>query len=180
MQHSFISMMISETAEIRIEYSDYIIARGFLETFNEWIKGCTKSKENSLIKWGQRYSFLLSPLGGLLMCILYGFFIYSSIDLIIGSEPTLVIFAKYLVISTISFVLALQLSRMIFKQIENSIDRYVFISWINLNKGDEKAIKDASSNQIKNFGLFALTTLGAITLGVVSSQISNLIDKIIS
>ena len=31
------------TAEITIDYADYVIARGFLEAFEEWIKGCKKT-----------------------------------------------------------------------------------------------------------------------------------------
>jgi len=177
-QGSFISMMVSETAEIRIEYADYIIARGFIETFNEWMKGCKKTKENSLIKWGQKYSLLIPPVGKILVSMLYGFFIYLAIDPIIGANPSFVVFSKYFVVSSISFYLAINLSNLIFKSIERLIDSYTFTSWIKLNKGDENAIEDLGKSKNKNLLLFGISSLGVVFLGVISSQISSLIDKL--
>jgi hypothetical protein len=45
------------TAEVTIDYADYVIARGFLEAFDEWIRGCKKTPPipwlNPLRKWSE-------------------------------------------------------------------------------------------------------------------------------
>ena len=176
MPPQIIATLISETVEIRVEYADYVIARGFIESFDEWMKGCNKTPENPYIKWSQKYSHFIPPLGKIIILLLYGFYIYSAIDPILGKEATLIVFAKYLVLSAIIFSLAINIGNVAFKLIERTIDTYSEISWIKLNKGDEVAINECSTSQLKNISLLIASTLGAIAIGVISSQISGLID----
>ncbi len=178
MQGPLAAMVASETAEIRVEYADYVIARGFTEAFDEWMNGCKKTKEVPIIKWAQANSHYIPPIGKIIISILYGFFIYMAIEPTLGSEPTLTIFAKYLVLSAVTFVVAVNLAHITFKLIERAIDSYTFISWIKLNKGDEQVIEDSSTSQMKNIIILTASTIGAIVIGVISSQLSNLIDKV--
>ncbi len=99
----FVFMIASETAQIKIEYVDYVIARGFLEAFKEWVDGCKKSKSNKLVIFCQKYSHLIPFIGKLIIAIVYGYFIYYSIDPIIGKDPSLVVFSKFLVVSSVVF-----------------------------------------------------------------------------
>jgi len=179
MQHSFFTMIVSETAEIRVEYADYIIARGFIEAFNEWMDGCNKTIENTQIKWAQRYSVFIPPIGKIMIASLYGYFIYMAVEPIVGETPTLIVFSKYLVLSSLLFFLAISISNMVFRLLERTIDNHTFSSWIKLNKGDEKAISELSVDKKKGFIYFSLSLFGAISVGVIATQISNLIDSLI-
>lgn len=42
------------TAEVTVEYADYIIARGFLEAFDEWISGCRDEPDVHWVVFLQR------------------------------------------------------------------------------------------------------------------------------
>jgi hypothetical protein len=173
------AMVTSETAEIKVGYADYVIARGFTEAFDEWMSGTKKTKESKTVKSLQKYSHHIPPVGKIAISSMYGFFIFTAIDPILGINPELNIFAKYLILSSVTFVLALSLSEVSFKAIERSIDSITDHSWIKLNKGDEEAIEDASSSTTKSLVRLLVSGLGIITLGIVSSQLSNFIDKIL-
>lgn len=36
------SEIIGPTSQIKIEYADYVVARGFVDAYDEWIKCCKK------------------------------------------------------------------------------------------------------------------------------------------
>jgi hypothetical protein len=59
MRRSVFGYLSENTAEITIDYADYIIARGFLETFDEWIKGCKTTPKTRWLKPLQRWSHLV-------------------------------------------------------------------------------------------------------------------------
>lgn len=43
MSGQLVGLVALHTAEVTIDYADYVIARGFLEAFDEWIAGCKKT-----------------------------------------------------------------------------------------------------------------------------------------
>ncbi len=178
MHGPLIIMIASETAEIRVEYSDYVISRSFIEAFDEWIKGCKKSNENNFVKWLQRYSHFIPPVGKVVVTLLYGYFIYAAIDPVLGSEPSLVLFARFIVFSSVTIVIAINLTHLALRMTERAIDSYSFVSWIKLNRGDEQVINESSISRIRNIVLLFVSAAGAIAIGVISSQISGLIDSV--
>lgn len=170
-------MITSETAEIRIQYADYIVARGFLEAFSEWIDACTKTPESKIIKFCQRYSHFIPPIGKIVIAALYGAFVYTAIDKVFTVDSDLILLTKFLTLSGTIFVVAVFSSAPILRLIERSIDSFSYLSWIKINKGDENVIKKESSSQLKNGLIFIGSSMAVIALGVLSSQISEFIDK---
>src|SRR5690606_33623614 len=141
MQGPLAAMMTSETAEISVDYADYVIARGFIEAFDEWIRGCKTSEEKQIVKTAQKYSHFIPPVGKMLIIVFYGLFIYQAIDTSVGDSSSLSVFAKFLIVSGVAFYLAHMLSGMLLKIVERSIDSYTYLSWIKLNKGDAQLIE---------------------------------------
>ncbi len=178
MSGALVALMTSDVAEVRVEYVDYVVARGYVEAFDEWVKGCKKSEETPLLKFAKRRSHLIPPIGKILISILYGYFIYMSIDSVLGSNPDFILFCKFLILSSVIFVVAHNASSVAFKLVENFIDSFSTTSYIKLNKGDERQIEMHGRRNRKTFIGFVLSGLMAIALGVVASQISGLIDKL--
>jgi len=174
-----INMITSETAEIRVEYVDYVVARGFLEVFKEWMNGVEKCNENKLVKRIQVYSHLIPPIGKITMAMLYGYFIYSSIDAVFANtvdSANFAHFAKFTSVAGILFYLSIILSDVFFKSMENSIDSYSGISWIKLTKGDETLIRSESANKNKDTWMFVFNLFSTLILGILSSQISDFME----
>ncbi len=55
---------------------------------------------------------------------------------------------------------------------------YLPMSWIKLNAGDKKAIEEAASSQNKNVIMFFVNTVFAIAVGIISSILYSLLEKV--
>lgn len=176
MQGQLAAMMVSETAEIKVEYADYVIARGFIEAFDEWIDGCPKHRTNKTLKKVQNNSHFIPSLGKLILSSMFLVFSYLSIDGIYGVEQNLNIATKFLVVCAVSLLVILYISNIVFRLIENSIDSYVEPSWIKISNGDKLAIDEYNQNNKNNILHAFYSSIIVISLGVMSSQISNLLS----
>jgi len=173
-----VAMVSSETTEIRIQYVDYVIARGFIEAFDEWIAGCTKTPENKAVKWLQKRSHIIPPIGKLVIALLYSFFIYQAIDRQLGNDNSMVAFSKFFIISGIAFYVATHVSNLALRAMEMAIDGYSSESWLKLNKGDEQTIREYKKNSSHNTLKLIVSSIFAVFLGIISSQISTIIDHL--
>jgi hypothetical protein len=59
MRGRFLGLATMHTAEVSVEYADYVVARSFLEAFDEWIEGCQSTPKNKLLEFAQEYSHLI-------------------------------------------------------------------------------------------------------------------------
>lgn len=171
-----ITMAASETAEVRVEYADYVIARGFIEAFDEWMKGTSKTKENKILRWVQRHSHYIPPLGKLIIAFLYGAFLFEATTIVFGGGGTFESLARYFISSFVIFFIAISISDIILRATERSIDSFILLSWIKLTKGDEALVENAQSNSKSNVLKLILSTVSALALGVASSQLSGWLD----
>lgn len=60
---AILSSLVTPTARIKIEYSDYVKARHFVAMFDEWIKGCDETREAPYVNTLKSYSHLIPKLG---------------------------------------------------------------------------------------------------------------------
>lgn len=54
----FFSAMAGDVAEIKVEYADYVVARGFVEAFDEWVKGCDTDSEPKTINFLEIFFYI--------------------------------------------------------------------------------------------------------------------------
>tara|TARA_R110000823_G_C15950318_1_gene501621 strand:- start:6811 stop:7452 length:642 start_codon:yes stop_codon:yes gene_type:complete len=73
MRGRIVALSTMHTAEVSVEYADYVVARSFLEAFDEWIDGCNSKPKSKLLDFAQEYSYLLPKL---LQFIMAGVLIY--------------------------------------------------------------------------------------------------------
>ena len=165
----------SSVAEISVEYADYVVARSFLESFEEWVQGCKSTPTNKILKFIQSKSHYLQHILQITMAIIFIFFCINSIPEFFeeGTHPE--IWARFMVIFFGGFFLLITLSRSTGRIIEHAIDGICPLSYLKLNKGDEKLISEFSTKTNKHIIRFLIGCAVTICLGIISSKLAYLV-----
>lgn len=72
MRGRFFGLMVGNTAEVTVDYVDYVIARGFLEAFDEWVGGCKTAPKNRCLHFLRLHSHHIPEAAQLLIAGLLG------------------------------------------------------------------------------------------------------------
>lgn len=175
MRGRMFSVLGGSVAEITVEYADYVIARGFLEAFEEWVKGCKSTPRSRLLATLRRYSHWTPAVLQLVLAGALTYFALESIPAVFKTGADLAAAARFGVIFAGGAYLLLKLAHLAGDFLEETIDSFPEISYLKLNKGDERLIEESSN--AKPFALLrlALGAAGSIALGVISSKLERLL-----
>lgn len=174
MRGRILGLSTMHTAEVSVEYADYVIARSFLEAFDEWIEGCNTKPKNRMLDIAQEYSHLVpKSLQLLLVSVLLYFCVKESANFLSSSSPEE--WGRFFIIFAGTFYFVNSISESAGRIIEKSIDNVQQISYLKLNKGDEKLIEKFSDRNKSTFWKFAGGCLLTVILSIVSSKIAGLI-----
>ncbi len=167
-----------KAAEIRIEYVDYIIARGLSDLLREWIGSIKEQQPNNKLKSIQKKSHYFTT------AFKFAFFIlalvvsvYYAIKIIPSDMAQSQLVVKFLLISGSSIILAKEIGLLLGRNIERKVDSINTneLSYININAGDKKLYAEFQQN-IKSEKWEAWKSgLLALGIGVISSIIATLI-----
>lgn len=174
---AIISGLVTTTARIKIEYSDYVKARHFIAMFDEWIQGCDEYKEMKIMNPLKRVSHLISRFGHLIIIILLGIFVSNSLKTSEMSSGELV---QFIILYASIFFAISSFTELCFRKIEHSIDSYLALSYVKINKGDSKLIKDFKSRNKRSFIASLIGVFGGLAMGLASSAAYDLIKFIIN
>jgi hypothetical protein len=175
MRGRFFSMVGEDVAEISVEYADYVIARGFLEGFDEWVKGCKKTPQPFVLKALQRVSHFAPSFLRISIIVLLGYFATRSIPVSLAGNPSSEILARFFVIfGTAAFVLWSS-AFAVGKQIETSIDNFPVLSYLQLNKGDLQLIQKFRDSRKGTVLRLLVSSVFSIALGIAASKIEKLL-----
>ncbi|MCK8068748.1 MULTISPECIES: hypothetical protein [unclassified Cobetia] len=174
---AILSNIVTRTAKINVEYSDYVKARHFVAMFDEWVKGCDESPEVKFIVHLKRISHLISRFSHLLVIALLGFFVSNAIEVetVSGNEVL-----KFIVLYGSVFYVVSSLADLCFKKLEVSIDSYLSLSYLKINKGDAKIIKSFKNRNTRSIFWSVVGLLGGVSMAVASSAAYDLIKYFIS
>jgi hypothetical protein len=171
-----ISYMTDNTGEITIDYADYIIARGFLEAFEEWIRGCKTTPSSALLKRLQRWSHIIPHAGRSIAAGLTMMFALRAIPELVSSAPAMAeMWARFFIIYSGGAYLLITFMGAIGGVIEESIDSYPVLSYLKLNKGDEKLIAEFTKRSERAVLKFIGSSFVVIILGIISAKLDKLI-----
>ncbi|MGI6408328.1 MAG: hypothetical protein ACOX0Y_06445 [Thiopseudomonas sp.] len=171
----FFSAMAGDVAEIKVEYADYVVARGFVEAFDEWVKGCDTDSEPKTIKFLKKYSSIFPKTLGPLIAISTLFFTLSYIgNSQLPSLDTTYI-AKLFSVFLVGLYLLVTFAGFAGSLIENSIDRYMPTSYVKLNRGDAKLISEFNGGKKGRWIEFLGGSILTVILGIASSKLATLI-----
>lgn len=172
-QNLILKLFRGDIISVKVEYVDYTVARTMLSTIDSWISEIELNKKNKFIDLLQRKSHWFSPLSSAIMFLISAYVCYYLVDIINLEYEQNIILLKYL-ISTIGITgLFFFIGGILGRFLEISIDRIDDISYISLNKGDNKILSEAQKKQNRSY-LKAMVWFILLTLqAVFSSTIAN-------
>ena len=134
------------SALVTVNYVDYVIARNLLDGVERWVKGIPNHPFPRWFKLIRRNSEKIR------LCIMYAvgaFAAYMFTTLVPvyvpPHEPDFQVLAYYFIIGSLSVFVAFRLGRFAGSLIEEALDESIELSYIKLNRGDEKRIAQEKS-----------------------------------
>lgn len=170
----FLRYMSGSVAEVTVDYADYVVARGFLEAFDEWISGCKTTPKSLALERLRQYSHLVPYIAQLVVAFVIMIFALQAIPERFDTNATPTIVARFVVIFMGGSYILLSLVRASSELIEEAIDTYPVLSYLRLNKGDERLIKEALSAKTRTWCKLIIRSLFTILLAILSSQLEKL------
>lgn len=168
----FFGLLSTLVAEVTVEYTDYVVARGFLEAFDEWVKGCKATPQSKTLRLLQRYSHRIPDIVQIGVACVATFFALRAVPEV---SSTFVAMAQLVILFVGALFVLTRLARMMGGLIEEAIDSFPELSYLKLNKGDEKLIQEACASRPRIYLRLLGGAVGSIVLGVISSRIDRLL-----
>lgn len=169
---NYFESVATSPAHIRIEYVDYVVARGFVEAFKHWVDGCKKSAKNPFIsfikKWNAFFTIILTAL----IPTVFFLMAYINAKSIMGDENKNYALAQFLLGTGSGMLLLIILGGVLASAILTPFAKYKPLSYINLNKGDKNLIDEYASAQCRSFKYAGLKLVLTIAVGYVSSKLA--------
>jgi hypothetical protein len=165
-------LIASRTALLEIEYIDYTVARNFRTAIDSWFNGLDQSKENKVLNFLQDHSHNISLLtrysSALFICF---YFFYQSSNWFTDTSTlenlfriSVVAFGTIFIVSGITGRFGAEIAR--------SIDRIQPLSFLNLTRGDEKAIIELEDENNKNKNKSFLNIALTIALNILCTWLA--------
>jgi hypothetical protein len=163
------------TAEVTVDYVDYVIARGFLEAFDEWVKGCKSIPQNKLLNFGRRHSHWIPLAARLAIAALITWFCWQALAVLAQTNAPIEQWARLGLLFVGGGFIFVSLISAAASFIERAIVGYPELSYIKLNRGDVKLIEAFSNRRNGAIWRFVVGSLVSIILGILSSKIEKLL-----
>ena len=171
--YGIFAFMHRNSAEISIEYIDYVIARGFIETFDEWVNGCHSIAINKYLNFFQSSSKYLP----IILQLIIGTITVYSFLLFIETLPDIFSqsWGRFFVISFVSFFFIIKAASLVGSFIEKYIDSFYQDSYLRLTRGDEKLIERSKARKRGIAIRIIFQVCFTIILGAIGSKLANYI-----
>lgn len=163
------------TAEIIVDYVDYVVARGFLEAFDEWMRGCKKVPQSKVLNIARSYSHRIPLVGRLVVIVLLVLAALRETQHLGSINAPATDWARLAILFFGGAFILTSLVSALGSYMERAIDSYPELSYLKLNKGDSNLIDEFVKKRkrviLKFLGACALT----IALGVLSAKLERLL-----
>lgn len=174
MRSRLFGFMYGSTADVSVEYADYVVARGFIEAVQEWVDGCKKSKSRlKALQRLQGFSYLFPGIISFANGIIITYFFIKKAPVVLNDNSPYLDVLQYGILFFASFMLTSKIATFLGGSLESAIDSYTPTSYLLINKGDERIIEDYKAEKTSNVLHVFFSVLSTIFLGVVSSLIAN-------
>jgi len=180
MLSAIVRILQKETAEIEIEYIDYMVARGISELFRDWIKSMPEVKPSSAIGLWQSRSYLVRKFFQISFFFLSVYFsvVYTDKYLSINNS-NISILAKYLIFTFSSMLTIYHIGNFLGRRVEKSIDSINANAYsiIDINSGDKKLRGQYKENKKQSIIKFIKEISVAFIVRVFSSLAASYLLK---
>ncbi|TCJ18013.1 hypothetical protein EZJ19_03655 [Parasulfuritortus cantonensis] len=171
MRGQLVGFVAINTAEINVDYADYVIARGFVEAFDEWVKGCKKTPEIKWLSNIQKWSHVIPSTVRLIVAALISYFAFENVHSIFSDNQTTVQLAKFIVIYIGGGYISIAAAGAAGGLIEHSIDSYPILSYLKLNRGDNNLIDEFNGRRRLVLTKFLVGAIFTVVLGILSAKL---------
>lgn len=165
---------------VRIEYVDYLVAKNFISTIDEWVKSLAEIKSHWHFPRLQRHSGHfrhIFPSCTLAAAIYATYRLGITMNVLaVPSNPKILLWGC---IGGVLMVLSTMLGRIFGMQVENHVDSTTPISAIKLTRGDERAFERRFQSNKRELLLAALFSSGAIAT-IFLNLVSDFILKMLT
>ncbi len=169
------SFILDHTAEITVDYTDYVVARGFVEAFDEWLRGCKSIPKTVWLNRLRAFSNFIPKALQLIMVVLIAYFALHSIPEYFSADSTVDKWARFSVIYLAASFVVLKIASMAGDLIEEAVDTYPTLSYLKLNKGDERLIERFGVQKVGKIIMAISGALMSIVLGIISAKLEKLL-----
>lgn len=175
MRGRLFSFMVGPAVEATVDYADYVIARGFMEAVDEWIKGCRASPTSKTLHFLQTYSHHIPEIAQVLVAGAISYFAYQAVPFVAANDGTPATWAKFSIIFLGGGYITISLVKKFAELIERAIDSFPELSYVKLNRGDELLVESEIKSKPWAWFRLALSVFGTIMLSIVASKLEKLI-----
>jgi len=160
---------VMSTVELEIKYEDYLKAKVIVDLVDNWVSGCPNSDDWStdFIKSLQNNSRVFSALFSCIAVLCLMFYLKNDISEFIPKDSPAENYAIFLLQVLGLSYLIIMIARGVGKLVENFLDFYPFLSYIEINKGDTKLI----SKRKGTITAVILKIVGTIIVGAMGSYV---------
>ena len=160
---------VMSTVELEVKYEDYLKAKVIVDLVDNWVSGCPNSDDWStdFIKSLQNNSRVFSALFSCIAVLCLMFYLKNDISEFIPKDSPVEHYAIFLLQVLGLSYLIIMIARGVGKLVENFLDFYPFLSYIEINKGDTKLI----SKRKGTITAVILKIIGTIILGAIGSYV---------
>jgi hypothetical protein len=163
------------TAEVTIDYVDYVIARGFVEATDEWAKGCKSNSQNQVLNFCRRHSHWVGLVFRLIVSSLTVFFAWGAASALGATLASQEQWIKLLITYVGGAYILLLMTSPFSSFIEQSVDGYPELAYLKLNRGDEKLIEAFTKRRKAAYWKFAFGLAGNISVGIAAAKLERLL-----
>ena len=171
-----IKMLSGRNAQVTVEYIDYTVARNFLDSIDGWFHSLNSKKLSWFVQILQKNSHYIPPIAKFSVGIFSGYLVYKYSASLVPNDSTDLNNLFLATIGAFGFIfISYSFSGFFGRITERNIDMMTELSYLKLNRGDEKLIEEFKSKTIKGIVRAMLGLLGAFAIGVLSSITAGII-----
>ncbi len=168
----------ASSAKVTIEYVDYMLARNIMGAIDDWFKALNISISAKPIKLLRKYSESFPGISKYGLLIFMSYITYKMIGNYFPSDvfsPR--ILTEFLISAFLLLFFSYKVGAFLGGKLEKSLDATEELSYISLNRGDEKQINKIKANNRKSLIIAAIVFGFNFVVAISASLIANHLSK---
>ena len=171
-------LMGNRTAVVEVEYIDYMVARNLLNIVDEWFKVIPAAIERKWLNWLRYRSHQIPRFARFITGVIVGLVVINLLPRYVPSDSIdLLSYGLFTAWAMLGVFVAYRMAGFFAALVEDAIDEWTEVSYINITRGDEIEISKAQSKNkyaiIKGVCGFLLAILTSIATKIIAIMLTS-------